>query len=148
MYHRRLVQWDPFREMRKLMSSWPTWPVEWEEAAGDAMRFSLDVYEEGDSVIVKADLPGVDPDNVDINVTEDTVTIQAEKKEEIEEKKRDYLRKERRYGAFARTLALPTQVVPDKAEAQFEKGTLTLTMPKAAPEKSKQVKVKIMGKEG
>lgn len=142
-----LRRWDPFNEMRRMMrSSWaPIWDEDWElpEPEDVGRRFSVDMYEEGDVVVVKADLPGVDSEDVDITVTEDSVTISAEKEEEIKEEKRNYLRRERRFGSFSRSLVLPAMVQPDKAKAEFESGTLTLRMPKVEEEKAKQVKVKV-----
>lgn len=143
-----LRRWDPFSEMRRMLrEAWlPFWSEDWatgSEIEGVGLHFSVDMYEEGDNVVVKAELPGIDPNAVDVTVTKDTVTITAEKKAETEEKGRNYLRRERRFGTFSRTLALPAQVVPDKSRAKFENGTLILTMPKVEEEKSGQVKVEV-----
>jgi len=93
-------------------------------------------------VVVKASLPGIKPEEVDITISGDTLTIKGEHKEEQKVKQEDYLRKERYYGAFSRSLILPVQVKSDKAEAVFENGILTLTLPKAEEVKPKQIKVK------
>jgi len=102
----------------------------------------IDMYQTANEVIVKASLPGVKPEEVDISITGDTLTIKGEHKEEQEVKQEDYFRKERYYGAFSRSLVLPVQVQSDKAEATFENGILTLTLPKAEEVKPKQIKIK------
>ncbi|OQX51210.1 hypothetical protein B5M47_01485 [candidate division CPR3 bacterium 4484_211] len=140
-----LIKWDPFREFRPLVR-WSSFPFDWlEEDWSSSM--AMDVYEEGNNVVVKADLPGFKPEEVDISVTEDSVTIQAERKEEKEEKKKkNYLRQERFYTRCARTVSLPVPVKAEDADAEFTNGTLTLTLPKAKIEKPKKVKVRVGGK--
>jgi len=91
---------------------------------------------------VKAVLPGAKPEDVDISITGDTLTIKAEHKEEQEVKEEDYFYKECRYGTCSRSVTIPVQVKADKAEAVFENGILTLTLPKAEEVKPKQIKVK------
>ncbi len=102
----------------------------------------VDMYQTADNVVVKAALPGVKPEEVDVTITGDTLTIKGEHKEEREAKQEDYFYKEHRYGAFSRSVAIPVQVKSDKAEAVFENGILTLTLPKAEEVKPKQIKVK------
>jgi HSP20 family protein len=92
--------------------------------------------------VVKAELPGVKPEEVDVSVVEDVLTIKGEHREEKEEKETSYLRRELSYGSFARSVRLPTSVDSNKAEAVFENGVLTLTLPKAEEVKPKQIKVK------
>ncbi len=102
----------------------------------------MDVCETDDSLVVKAALPGVRPDEVDIFVTGDVLTIKGETKNEEETKGDNYRRRELRYGAFARSVPLPTRVDHDEAEATFENGVLTVTMPKAEEVKAKSIKIK------
>jgi len=102
----------------------------------------VDMYQTADDVVVKAALPGIKPEEVDITITGDTLTIRGEQKEEQEVKEDDYFYKERRYGTFSRSVAMPVKVKSDKAEAVFENGVLTLTLPKAEEIKPKQIKVK------
>jgi HSP20 family protein len=102
----------------------------------------IDMYQTDNDVVVKASLPGVKPEEVDISITGDTITIKGEHKEEKEVKEEDYLRRERRYASFNRSLMVPVSVKSDKAEATFENGVLTLTLPKAEEVKPKQIKVK------
>jgi len=113
----------------------------WREGA-ERMPLDIDMYQTDKDVVVKAALPGVKPEEVDITVTGDTLTIKGEHKEEREEKQEGYLLKERSYGSFYRTLAIPAPVRSDKIEAVFDNGVLTLTMPKEEAAKPKQIKVK------
>jgi HSP20 family protein len=87
-------------------------------------------------------LPGVRPEDVDISITGDTLTIKGETKFETKIEKANYLRQERRYGAFSRTIALPMPVQADRAEAKFKDGVLMLSIPKAEEAKPKTIKVK------
>jgi HSP20 family protein len=109
---------------------------------GAEYPFPLDVYETEDSLVVKAPLPGVRPEDVDISITGDILTIKGESKSEQEVKREDYHRREVRYGSFCRSVPLPTQVEHGKAEAVFEHGILTVTLPKTAEAKPKTIKVK------
>lgn len=99
----------------------------------------LDVYQTPNDVVVKASLPGIKPEEVDICITGDVLTIKGEHKEEKEVKEKDYLIKERRYGSFSRSITIPISVKSDKAEATFENGILTLTLPKSEEVKPKAV---------
>ncbi len=102
----------------------------------------IDVFQTKDDVVVKASLPGYKPDEVEISLTGDTLTIKGEHKEEEETKEGEYWLKERRYGTFSRTLTIPVEVKSEKADAAFDNGVLTLTLPKAEEIKPKQIKVK------
>jgi len=93
-------------------------------------------------VVVKVAIPGVKPEDIDITVTGDTLSIKGEAKEETEVKRENYIRQERRYGAFSRSVTLPSGVETEKAEASFENGILTLNIPKAEEVKPKVIKVK------
>ena len=111
-------------------------------ALGEAAAPVLDVYQTPNEVVVKAALPGMKPEDINIDITGDTLTIKGETKAEQEIKKEDYLYQERRFGAFSRTVVLPGGLQPDKAEATMEDGVLTLTIPKAEEVKPKAIKVK------
>jgi len=133
-----LVRWDPFRDLR------PFWRLPFDLLEEDwVTSLPVDLYEEDNKIVVKADLPGFKPEEVEVEVTGDTVTISAERKEEKEEKNRNYYRRERTHQRLARTLALPAQVEAEQAEAQFSDGTLVLTLPKVAAEKPHKIKVKV-----
>ena len=146
-----LVRWEPFgnvrvlhRHMDRLFDDVLRGPrvLSWEPAE---LGFALDVYEKDDAVVVKAALPGVRPDEVDISVTGDVLTIKGETKSEEETKDGNYHRRELRYGVFARSIPLPTLVDHDKAEATFENGILTVSLPKAEEAKPKSIKIAAHG---
>jgi HSP20 family protein len=103
---------------------------------------SVDMYETENEVVVKASLPGIKADDVQINVTGEMLSIRGETKESSEVKDKAYHIREQRYGTFERDLALPTMVLSDKAKAEFEDGILTITLPKAEEVKPKTITVK------
>ncbi|HVO23761.1 MAG TPA: Hsp20/alpha crystallin family protein [Candidatus Margulisiibacteriota bacterium] len=103
----------------------------------------VDVYEEKDAVVVKAELPGMSKEDIDVNLTGLTLTIKGEKKREEEVKEADYHRSERAYGAIVRTIELPAEVNAEAAEATFKEGVLNIRLPKTEQAKQKQVKVKV-----
>ena len=110
---------------------------------GGARFPAIDMTETDDNVIVKAEMAGVKPEDLDITVEANTLTIRGEMKEEREEKeegKRIY--QERRYGAFSRSFTLPTAIKAEEAEADYENGVLTLTLPKAETAKRKSIEIK------
>jgi len=103
----------------------------------------VEVYETDHEVVVRAELPGVDPKSVNVTVQDNTLTVEAEAREEQEERGRNYLRRELRYGQFSRTVALPAEVKPDAAKATFRNGLLEVRVPKSERAKPKQVKVEV-----
>jgi len=102
----------------------------------------LDLYQTDNDVVIEASIPGIDPDDINISVAGEVLTIKGEVKQETESKEADYHIKERRYGSFSRSISLPTQVVADKANAEFKNGILKLTLPKAEEVKPKTITVK------
>ncbi len=106
----------------------------------------IDMYHTDKEVVVKASLPGVKPEEVDISITGDCLTIEGESKAEEKVEREGYLYQEHRHGAFSRSVALPSDLQTDKAEASFENGILTLTIPKSEEAKPKQIKVKAKAK--
>lgn len=107
------------------------------------MGMPVDVSENAEAVFVRAELPGIEPKDIDISVTGDYLTIKAERKEESEKKTRTWHRIERRYGAFSRTVELPCAVRPEKIEAVMEKGVLNVTLPKAEESRTRKIEVKV-----
>ena len=101
----------------------------------------LDIYRTDDALVVKAALPGVSPDDVQITVEGDTLTIGGEFRDEHEETERGYVFRELRRGTFSRTVQLPGDVSPDKAAAHYEHGVLTLTLPKREEAKPRQIRI-------
>ncbi|MBI4301999.1 MAG: Hsp20/alpha crystallin family protein [Chloroflexi bacterium] len=145
-----IARWDPFRELatmreavdRLFEESFLRPHRHWD---GGMTGVPLDMYQTADDVVVKAALPGVRPEDVDISIMGDTLTIRGETNAQEEVKREDYLYQEHRYGAFSRTVNLPGALNTDKAEAIFENGVLTLTIPKAEEAKPKSIKVQVKG---
>ncbi len=101
----------------------------------------VDMYQQDSNVIVKASVPGVKPEDIDVSVTGNTLTIKGEIKEEKEVKEENVIRRERCVGAFSRSMTLPTPVDTSKAQATFENGVLTLSLPVAEEAKPKEIKI-------
>lgn len=110
-----------------------------------AMGMPLDVYETRDAIVARTSIPGVRPEDIDITVTGDQLTIRGELREQAPGDEARFHQREHRYGSFARSLTLPIEVQPDTVEATFEHGVLTLTMPKAERMRPKQIKINTRG---
>jgi HSP20 family protein len=141
-----LTRWEPVREMMTLREAMDrlfddafTRPIGFN---GGTTAPAIDLYQTEDSVVVKASLPGLKSEDVDITVTGDRITLRGEVKSEHEEKDATYLVREHRFGAFERSLRLPTEVKTDKAKAEFENGVLTVTLPIADEVKPKAITIK------
>ena len=146
-----LIRWDPFREMVSLRDAMdrlfeesfvrPFGERPW--LGDEARALALDIYETDDDLVVETSLPGISPDDVDISIAGNSLTIKGETKhEEEKEEKGKYHFRERRYGAFQRTVSLPVEVNADEAEATFENGVLKLSLPKVEETKPKRITVK------
>jgi HSP20 family protein len=143
-----IVRWDPFRDMvslrdamNRLFEESFVRPAPW-GATFEGAPLAVDVVETKDDVTVKASVPGIKPEDIDITIAGDLLTIKGEFKSEHKSEEANVVRQERRYGKFERALSLPTHIVADKARAEFENGVLTLTLPKAEDVKPKAIKVK------
>ena len=104
---------------------------------------AVDIIDEKDHIRVRADLPGMKKEEIEVSVDNDTLTIRGEKREEKEIKEKDYVRSERYYGAFHRSFTLPAGVDPQKVNAGYKDGVLEITLPKREDAKPKQIKVDI-----
>ena len=91
---------------------------------------SIDVIDTGEGVKIIAELPGIEQNDIDVSITKEMLTIKGEKKAEKEEKGKGFYRMERSYGSFSRTISIPAEVDPNKAEATFKKGILSIDLPK------------------
>ena len=103
----------------------------------------LDLYEEENEVVVKAELPGMTKDDIQISFADNLLTIRGEKRKEQEDKSKDYYRAERVYGAFSRSVTLPAEIIPEKARAVFKDGVLDIRLPKSETAKKKEIKVSV-----
>src|SRR4051812_26738345 len=142
-----IERWDPFREAVSLRDAMNTLLQEsfvrpgGLSSPGGQASLPIDVSETEDAFVVKASLPGVKPDDVQITVHGDTLTIRGESKAEEEKKGEHWHLRERRFGSFQRSVALATPVDSDRAEARFEHGVLTLRLPKSEAAKPRQIKI-------
>ena len=140
-----LRRWDPFSDMRRMQEAmdrmWRGAYPTAEEPDMERWSMPLDVCEEGDNILVEASLPGVKPEDIDITIEDNILTIKGATKTESERNGGEYLVRERRFGAFHRSLRLPNTVDTDRAAPSYEHGVLTITLPKAESKKAKQLKV-------
>lgn len=111
--------------------------------APEAWMPAVDVIEDNDSVIVRAALPNINKDNLEVKVSENVVTLNGRIEEEKEDKGRNYYLRELRTGSFRRDIPLPSEVESEKVSASYRQGVLTITLPKIKEAKSKEVKVKV-----
>lgn len=142
---------SPFEEMEKRFEDFfrkpfslmgPTWWPRLRMPELEEITPTVDIYEEAGDVVIKADLPGMKKENIDVNISGDTVTISGEKKKEEKVEKKNYYSIERSYGSFKR-FRMPTEVQADKAKANFKDGVLELRVPKTEEAKKKEKKVEI-----
>lgn len=144
-----LVRWRPYREMLTLRDAMDRLWADalarpssgWPERTETGLFVALDMRETDEDVVVEAELPGVKPEDVDISVTDSTLTVKGEFKSEKEEERGDVHIRERSYGAFHRAVRLPTAIEADDAKAEFADGVLTITLPKSEATKPKQITV-------
>ncbi len=142
-----LTRWEPVREMMTLREAMDrlfddafTRPINLRDGGSSAP--AVDMYQTDDEVVVKAALPGFKADEVQINITGDVLSLRGELKREQEEKDKAWHIREHRWSSFERSVALPTQVKADRANADFENGILTITLPKAEEVKPRTISVK------
>jgi HSP20 family protein len=110
--------------------------------ASETFSPAVDIVESDSAYLVKAEVPGLSPENIDVQVENDVLTVRGERKSENEEQRGGYRRVERRYGSFARSFVLPKGTNPDAIDAQVEHGVLTVTIPKVAAATARRVEVK------
>ncbi len=142
-----IMCWQPFTELMSLRQAMDklfedSFVTPSRISFGPSTGIPIDMYHTANDVVVKAILPGIKPEEVDVTITGDTLTIKGETKAEEEVKREDYLYQEHRYGAFSRSVTLPSGLNTDKVEANFDNGILTVTIPKSEQVKPKSIKVK------
>lgn len=144
-----LIKWEPFPEfmsmrqtMDRMLEDSFVLPARLGGVLGRSPTLPVDIYQTPNEMVVKADLPGAKPEDVEVSITGDTLTIKGKSKDETEVKRDGYFLKERRFGSFSRSLTLPPGLNSDNVEAKFENGVLTLMIPKAEEVKPKQIKIK------
>jgi HSP20 family protein len=140
-----IVRWEPFRdlvsvqdELNRLFGR----TLAMRASAGSTWIPSMDVVETPDRIVATLELPGIAPDEVEVSVEDSTLTVSGarERADEVEDER--YHRVERRYGAFSRTIALPETADADRVEASFDKGVLTIEVPKVERAKAKKIEIR------
>jgi len=129
------------REMDRLFDRLSEWRPPFFRGEEGKWMPTVDVSETTKEIIVKAELPGIDPNDIDVSVTGNTLRIQGERKQETEEEGESFHKVERSYGAFLRSIQLPAEIDPDKVKATYDKGVLTLKMPKTEAETAKKIQI-------
>jgi HSP20 family protein len=132
---------DLFRRPFSLME--PSWWPRLRMPEMEEVSPKVDIFEEGDNFVVKAEIPGLKKEEIEVNLTGDMITISGEKKKEEKVEKKDYYRVERSYGSFTRSFRLPKEVQTDKAKATFKDGVLEVKVPKTEEAKKKEKKVPV-----
>ncbi len=145
-----LVRWEPFNDLRAIrdeMNRFLAGPFGWLQNEGltraGMWQPAIDVHETDQDVIVTADLPGFDREEIEVAVTGDTLTLSGEHKESEDVTDERYVRRERRYGRFVRTVPLPVEVNSAGATAGYKNGTLRVTLPKSERARPKTIKVDV-----
>jgi HSP20 family protein len=141
-----IERYDPFRQMMSLRQMMDrlfedafVMPREGQMSAAEGT--ALDVYEEGNNLVVEAHLPGMKPEEVDVTVEGGMLTIRGETKSEQERKDRNYLIREHRQGSFARSVRLPDNIDPDKVQANFDNGVLRIEFPRPEQTRAKRIQL-------
>jgi len=114
----------------------------WEESLPGSWTPDVEVSDSGREIVVKAEVPGMGPEDIDVRVSGNVLTLSGEKKEETEEKKEGYYRSERRFGSFLRTIDLPTGARADEVTAEYDKGILTVKIPKTEDSAPRKIEIK------
>lgn len=147
-----ILRWDPFDELTEMQRAMDRLMQEFgrpspQRAAGAAQPVvwqpAVEMYETDSEVVVRAELPGINPKDVDVTVAEGALLIKAEAKAEQEERGRNYLRRELRYGAFQRNVPLPADVKGEETKATYKSGVLEIRVPKSERVRPRQVKVQV-----
>ena len=150
-----IMRWDPFEEIGTLrravdrllddvvLSGRPAGRTSGNGLSAAAWEPAVEMYDAGDEVVVRAEMPNVDPSNVEVTVTAEAITIKGRVREQEEKKDRSYYRRELRYGSYVRTLPLPVEVKNGDAKATYTDGVLEVKIPKAERAKPTSVKVQV-----
>ncbi len=145
-----IMKWNPFEDMLRIRDDFnrffgtiSPWGEQGREGVSQAWGPSVDVHETADAVKVSVEIPGVNPGDLELTITDDSLTLRGEIKHQADTTEHGYRRIERRYGSFQRTIPFPVAVKHDQARADYQNGILQVTAPKAEPGKSKAIRLKI-----
>jgi HSP20 family protein len=138
-----LIRWDPFREFNRLPTRYGDFfGKNWEVPMSTTVwNPSVDIFETENEVVLKAELPGMNPKDIDVKLENNVLMLKGERHFEKETKEENYHRVEREYGTFSRSFALPTAVNADKVTAEYKDGVLKIVLPKKEEIKPKPIKI-------
>jgi len=141
-----LSLWRPFRDLERLARNWesrfPSFSQEFEEAEKEFAQ-PIESYVRNGNLVVRVDVPGLEPKDIEINVLQNVLTIKGERKGEKEVKQENYLRREVSYGAFERRMNLPEGAMTDNVKANFKHGVVEVTIPLAKEVGAKKIQLEI-----
>ncbi len=144
-----IVKYNPFRELRAMQEQMNRLlDLAWNREPGEEMREGVwqppvDIFEDAESLVIKAELPGIDQKDIDVRIEDNTLTLRGERKHDQEVRKENYHRVERYYGSFQRSFSLPATIDQEKVKASCDRGVLTVILPKKEEKKPKQITVEI-----
>jgi HSP20 family protein len=148
-----IVKWSPLKELEEMRKDMDRLFEDFFAPAGRRRRWikpemgivvpSIEMYDRKNEIVLKAELPGVGKEDIDLTITKDSLTLKGEVKKEEEVKEEDYYAAERSYGSFTRTIALPVEVNSEKAKASFKNGVLEIVLPKREEAKPKEIKIEV-----
>ncbi len=144
-----IVKYNPFRELRAMQEQMNRLlDLAWNREPGEELREGVwqppvDIFEDAESLIIKAELPGIEQKDIDVRIEDNTLTLRGERKHDQEVRKENYHRVERYYGSFQRSFSLPTTIDQEKVKATCDKGVLTIILPKKEEIKPTQISVEV-----
>ncbi len=146
-----MQRWDPFSDLRQMQNTMDRmWRRMGTSARNtedspemEAWAVPLDVTRQGENAVIRASMPGVSPEDIQVSIEDNVLTIKGHSAKEVQDEGETYLMRERRTGSFHRALRLPDSVDPDKVEPRYEHGVLTITVPKAEAKRARQLQVQV-----
>jgi HSP20 family protein len=148
-----IIRWEPFRDLVSLQERMNRMFDESfrgagrgaaeEDWVGGAWAPAVDIYEQDGNIVLKAELPGIDPKDVDVRVENNILTLRGERKLDTEVKRESYHRVERSYGTFIRSFTLPNMIDTEKIKAEYKDGVLRMILPKKDEAKPKQISINV-----
>lgn len=144
-----IVKYNPFKDLRTMQEEMNhLLDLAWNRESGEDLREGIwqppvDIYEDRDSVVIKAEVPDIDQKDIEVKIENNTLTLRGERKQNMEVKKENYHRVERYFGTFQRSFTLPQTIDQEKVEAACDRGVLTIVLPKKEEDKPKQIKVEV-----
>jgi len=144
----KIIRWNPFKELIEVRDDFDRivdriFKPELDFWEKETKAPLVDIYEDNESIVVKAEIPGLKKEELEVSITDDSIILSGKKKDVKEVKKENFYRKEIREGSFFRTLPLPCAIDKEKVKASYKEGVLEINLPKAAEEKKKELKIDI-----